>query len=285
MRRSILAAALLGCGLTTLVACGPSGSAANDAASTSPARLVASKSPESSLDALRSSSAPVAERLKQAADAGKYLFVFFWKAEDQQTQAMRQVFEAAMKNVGERAEGVTANIADPNQKALVERYGLDRAPLPLVLAFAPNGAITGGFPTQFTEKELLDAFATPCEAKCLKSLQDGKLVLLCIQNSKTKSNQEAMLGVSEFKSDGRYAEAADVVMLDPSDEAEADFLADLQVPAGPETALTVFLAPPGVRIGVFEGPTRKDLLEQALREAGSGCCPGGSCRPGGPPPQ
>ena len=29
-----------------------------------------------------------------------------------------------------------------------------RAPMPLVLAIAPNGAIMGGFPTKFTEEAL-----------------------------------------------------------------------------------------------------------------------------------
>jgi len=37
--------------------------------------------------------------IKQAADAGKYLFLFFSKADDEQTLAMRAVFNKAMKNV------------------------------------------------------------------------------------------------------------------------------------------------------------------------------------------
>jgi len=37
--------------------------------------------------------------IKQAADAGKYLFVFFSKSDDGQTLAMRKVFDKAMEKV------------------------------------------------------------------------------------------------------------------------------------------------------------------------------------------
>ena len=60
--------------------------------------------------------------------------------------------------------------------------------MPLVLAVAPNGAVTGGFPTTFEKQQLVDAIATPSTQKCLKALQDGKLVFLCVQNGETKSN-------------------------------------------------------------------------------------------------
>ena len=37
------------------------------------------------------------------------------------------------------------NVGDPAEKALVEKFGVSRSPLPLTLAVAPNGAITGVF--------------------------------------------------------------------------------------------------------------------------------------------
>ncbi len=76
------------------------------------------------------------------------------------------------------------NIAETSEKAIVDKFDLERAPMPLVLAIAPNGAITGGFPTKFEEQQLLDAFATPGTEKLIKSLQNGKLVFVCVQNAK-----------------------------------------------------------------------------------------------------
>jgi hypothetical protein len=218
--------------------------------------------------------------IQEAADADKYLFVFFSKSADDQTLAMRKVFDAAVQKTADRASGIGVDITDPAEKEIVDKFDLQRAPMPLVLALAPNGAITGGFPTKFDEQQLLDAFATPGTEKVMKSLQDGKLVLLCIQNAKTKSNDAAMKGVNEFKADGRFGHATTVITLDPADAKEATFLANLKVAPQTAEATTVFLAPPGRAIAKYEGATEKQLLVDTLDKAGTSCGPGG-CGPGG----
>jgi hypothetical protein len=219
--------------------------------------------------------------IKQAADAAKYLFMFFSKTEDDQTVAMRKVFDKAMDKAADRAQSVAVNITDPSEKAVVDKFDLSRAPMPLVMAVAPNGAITGGFPTKFEEQQLLDAFATPGTEKVMKSLQDGKLVFVCVQNDKTKSNDAAMQGVRDFKADARFASATEIVTLDPADKKESTFLTDLKVPSDTAEAVTVFVVPPGKAIGKFEGATNKDALVELISKAGSGCCGPGGCGPGG----
>jgi hypothetical protein len=218
--------------------------------------------------------------MEKAAASDKYLFVFFWKDEDSATTAMRKVFETATQKVAERANAVTVNVSDRGESGIVKKFGVDRAPLPLALAIAPNGAITGGFPSEFTEAKLLDAFASPSLAKCMKALQEGKLVLLCVQNDKTTFNAEALKGVQAFKADERFANATEIVMLDPSDSAEASFLSDLKIDPQTAKAVTAFLVPPGSAIAEFEGETNKEQLLAALQSAGS-CGPGGVCGPGG----
>jgi len=220
--------------------------------------------------------------IRQAADAGKYLFVFFSKAEDEQTLAMRKVYDKAMEKMVVRAQAVAVNVTDASEKAIVDKFDLSRAPMPLVLAMAPNGAITGGFPTKFEEQQLWEAFASPATEECMKSLQDGKLVFLCVQNEKTKSNEDAMKGVNDFKADERFGNSTTVLKLDPTDTKEAKFLADLQVSPKTSEAVTVFLAPPGKPLAKYEGATNKDSLVDTLVKANTGgCCPGGKCGPGG----
>ena len=222
---------------------------------------------------------------KQAADEGKYLFAFFWKAEDESTAAMRNLFDQAMGKVTDRAATVVVNITDPAESAIVKEYDLKRAPMPLVLAIAPNGAITGGFPTQFSEQDLLSAFATPAMQQCMKLLQKGKLVFLSVQNDQTTMNAEAMQGVEDFAADERFRQATEIVSLDPSDEAEQSFLKDLQVSPATKTAVTVFLAPPGAPIARYEGVTTKEALVASLQKASAGACPDGKCGPGGCAPK
>ena len=196
---------------------------------------------------------------------------------------MRKVFDKAMEKVADRAQWVAVDTTDSSEKAIVAKFELSRAPMPLVLALAPNGAITGGFPSKFEEKQLLDAFATPVTQKVMKQLQDNKLVFVCVQNDKTKSNDAAMQGVRDFKADARFASATEIVMLDPTDSAEASFLADMKIDPKTEDAMTVFLAPPGAAIAEYKGATDKAEMATALQKASSGGCgPGaGSCGPGG----
>ena len=263
----LMGVALTGCGSSVAESGGAQAREANDRPKTS------------SADPTGGSGKGMAA-IKQAADAGKYLFVFFSKADDEQTLAMRKVFDKAVEKVADRAQSVAVNIGDASEKAVVEKFDLSRAPMPLVLAMAPNGAITGGFPTKFEEQQLLDAFATPGTEKVMKSLQDGKLVFVCVQNDKTKSNDAAMQGVRDFKADTRFASATEIVTLDPTDKKEAGFLTDLKVSSDIAEATTVFVAPPGQAIGKFEGATNKDALIELLSKANTGCGPGG-CGPGG----
>lgn len=223
--------------------------------------------------------------IEQAARAKKYLFLFFSKDSLEPTRAMHAVFQGAMAKLAERADSLKVDLNDPAEKDVIAKFALDRAPMPLVLALAPNGAITGGFPTKFEEKDLLDAFATPCTEQCMKHLQANKLVLLCVQNPQTKSNNEALQAVRDFKADARFGEATEIVVLDPSDKAEAKFLTDLKVDPATSQAVTAFLAPPGAAIALFEGPVTKDALVKTLETAMSSSCAGGSCGPGGCAPK
>jgi hypothetical protein len=223
--------------------------------------------------------------MDEAAKANKYLFGFFWKTENDQTTAMKKVFEDAIAKVSDRAAAAIVQVTDPAEEEIVKKFGLERAPMPLALAIAPNGAIMGGFPSEFTEEALVNAFGSRSTEKCMKSLQDGKLVFLCVQNASTTLNAEALQGVQDFKAEAQYAEVTEIVTLDPADSAEASFLGDLKIDPKTKVAVTAFLAPPGAVIAEFEGATKKDELIATLVKASSACGPGGSCGPGGCGPQ
>lgn len=220
-----------------------------------------------------------------AAREGKYLFIFFWQTNDEQSRSMYGVFQAAMTKWAASANAVGIQITDPNEKPLVDKYGVSRAPMPLVVALAPNGAVTKALPLQFTEEQLRAAFVSPCTATCLKALQDRKLVLLCIQNQQTQYAQAAWQGAQQFKTDARFAAATEVVTIDPTDSTEASFLQTLQVDPRTPTAVTVLLAPPGQPVARFAGAVSKDQLVAKVVAAQSSCCPGGKCGPGGGPKQ
>jgi len=213
-----------------------------------------------------------------AAGGGKYLFIFFWKANDANTKSMYPIFQSAMGQWNESADSMAINVATATEKPVVDKFGVSRAPMPLVLVLAPNGAITKGFPIKFDENQLREGFVSPCTAQCMKALQKRKLVLLCIQNEKTQFTQVAMTAAQSFKADARYAKATEIVAVNPEDQAEAAFLQDLKVDPRTSQAVTVLLAPPGQPVASFVGAVTKD---QIVAKVQAGPCAGGKCGPGG----
>lgn len=219
--------------------------------------------------------------MEQAAKEKKYLFAFFWKNDDDQTAKMRKVFAEATAKVADRVQTVMVKVTDPADAGIVQKFGLDRTPMPLALAISPSGAVTGGFATEFKEEDLVNAFASPALENCMAALQNGKLVFLCVQNASTNANDDALKGVNEFKADARYENATEVVMLDPNDSAEASFLSDLQIDPKTDVAVTTLLVPPGSAIAQFDGATTKNELVTALQKAATSSCGAGGCGPGG----
>jgi len=216
------------------------------------------------------------EAVERATKAGRYVFIFFHNGDGEQTAAMRQVFKNGVAKAAKSAAQVEVNVADASEAAIVDKYGVQGAPMPLVLAVAPNGAVTGGFPAPFNEQQIVDAYATPCTQASLKALQDGKLVLLCVQNESTTMNAAAMKGVQDFKADPKYAASTEIITVDPSNPAEAKLLGLLGVDPKINQALTVCLAPPGQATAKLSGATTKEMIAGSLTTKAGGCCPGGA---------
>lgn len=223
----------------------------------------------------------MAAAMQGAATANKTLFAFIFEKSDP-AEDLRKNFESTLAKLGDEVQSTLLDRSDPAEKDFVSKYGLDRSPMPLVLAIAPNGAITGGFPAaQLSETRLRDAVASPCFQQCLKSLQDRRLVMVCLQNGGTQANTEAMKGVNDFKAKSQYGSVTDIVKVDPSDPKELKFLTQLKADPQAKVASTAFLAPPGVLVAKVEGPTTAEALTASLQKAMSACATGAgsSCCP------
>jgi len=238
--------------------------------------------PSSSTPEVAAAGGTVAPAMRRAAEANQYLFVFFYEQDDEATRAARKTFDAAIQKITPTPQSVAVDRSASAEKDMVSKFGVDRAPMPLVLALAPNGAVTGGFKTaDLTEERLRDAVASAGLQKCLKALQDGRLVLVCLQNGGTQANEAAMKGVNEFKADPQFGAMTEIVKVDPSDAKEIKLLGQLKADPQAKLAATAFLAPPGVLVANIDGPTIKDGLTASLQKAMASCAPGagGSCCP------
>ena len=220
--------------------------------------------------------------MDRAAAAQKYIFLFFWKDKTPQTDRAWSVLQPAVANMANSAEVVSIQIADPAEKRIVDKYGVTRAPMPLVLAVAPCGAITKAFTKAFDENQLRTAFVSSCTQLCLKALQDRKLVLACVVDQANPQDPVTIpRGVEDFRADAKYGPATEVILVNARDESEAAFLKDFQVDPQSQKPVVVFLAPPGSMIGKFNGTATKQQLVAQLVSAQSNPCAGGKCGPGG----
>ncbi len=225
---------------------------------------------------------PGTAAIERAAAAKKFTFVFFWKDQNPQTDRAWKVLQPAATKMADWAEVAAVKVTDPAEKALVARFDVSRAPMPLILAVAPCGAVTKAFSGTFDEAQLQAAYVSPCTQLCLKALQDRKLVLLCVVEQSGPTTAAAVpQGARDFKSDETYGNATEIVMLNADDKEEAGFLQELQVDAKLPKPCTVLLAPPGSVIGQFASHASKQQIMAKLVAAQNNPCAGGKCGPNG----
>ena len=225
---------------------------------------------------------PGVAAIQQAAAARKFIFVFFWKEKNQQTDRVWNMLQPAAAKMADWAEVAAVQVTDPAERELVTRYDLSRTPMPLVLAIAPCGAITKAFTADVTEQQLRAAYVSPCTQLCLKALQDRKLVLLCVlDQASPQAAATVPPGVRDFKADATYGQATEIVLMDSRDDGEAAFLKELQVDPLTPKPCTVLLAPPGSVIGQFDGRASKEQIVAKLVAVQNNPCAGGKCGPNG----
>lgn len=220
------------------------------------------------------------EALESASRNNQYTFLFFYKERNPRTEKAQQILYQALPSLNTPAKAYHVNLTDPKEQAIVTKFDVKRAPMPLVLVIAPNGAITGGFPSQITPDQLESAIVSNGMASVLKGMQDRKLVFLSFQNKQTRNNTNALHGIENLNNDSRFKNAVVLVLVDPQDKNEMKLLNQFEVDTNIAQATTIFLAPPGDKIGKYVGATSKEQFVSDLQKAVSCCCPGGCC-PGG----
>lgn len=214
--------------------------------------------------------------LQHSKSSHKQLFVLVYRNEDAATQAMLGTMTQEVKRRPDAAEMGRINVQEPGEKDWVDTYKLSRAPMPLLMAFAPNGAVTGAFPMRVTPEQIKKTFVSPGMAACLLAGQQKKVVVLAVQ----KGIQTGIpVAVQQFANDPNFKDSTNVVAVRADDAREANLLSALKL-----TNKAPVLAMIGTSGGMFASlpvTATKDQLVTAIKSASSGCCPGGKCGPNG----
>lgn len=222
----------------------------------------------------RSSRTQQLSRTQQAAAEGKYTFLLFYKQNDNATKAMARTLNEGLSARAGQASLAYVNANDPAERALVAKYEVGRAPMPITLAIAPNGAVTGVFAQRISAESIDGAFVTPTMMFAMKSLQEGKLVLVSVEGT---SQSPSPAAVREFCADPHFKGRIAATSVRVSDPREAKFLNRMQLDPAATTTNTLLLAPPGVVVGKFGPSASKNDIAAALFKAGK-CCDDPNCR-------
>jgi hypothetical protein len=212
----------------------------------------------------------------EASAAQKHLYLYFYAPGKNDTK-IKKVFDGTLQKMNTVAQSFVVNIKDPSESAIVQKFRLQAAPLPLVLVIAPNGAIVGGFPKdRITEASLTNSIATPSFQRCLRALQDGKLVFVCaVKADPSKKGPQVPKGVLDFYNDPQNKDKAKIVSVDPTNVAEKTLVSQLRIDPNAKEATTIILAPPGSLVANLSGAVSKKDIVAALTKGPAGRGPGG----------
>ncbi len=220
------------------------------------------------------------EAIQTAQKAGKYLLLLFYEKNDDAFKAMDTAVKTFLSKNASKTNSFNILTTNKENTDLVTKYRINRAPLPILLVMAPNGAITGGFPRKVESRQIEVSIVPEIIAKVLKPLQDNKVVLVLLQNSKTKSNSESLSSAEEFSKDERLKGSVEIIKEDPAVAKNEKFLTQCKLDKNISESTLVLLTPPGSILGVYPGRVSKETLFNKIVASSSGCGPGG-CGSGG----
>ncbi|MFC2111466.1 hypothetical protein ACFLQ5_03345 [Bacteroidota bacterium] len=226
--------------------------------------------------AINFSFAQAVKEIEKAQKAGKSIYLIVTDKAAKGTDALINLAEDASRSVKNTAI-VRLDRDDKANAALISKYRLAGASLPIVLIVASNGVATGGFnANDATSENLISFLPTKTQAEVLLAFETGKAAFIVCgkKNAKDKSELEAECK----KAITKIGNKAILVFIDVNNKKEENFLALLK-PDLTKTTVFVFNGK-GQYTGTLQSTAKsKDLIASVNKKVG-GCCPGKSDKSG-----
>lgn len=223
----------------------------------------------------REESSSLQSTLRQSAESGKFTFIVFSRGNQEATRGFYQRTQVELAPYEEKVVITAGRVDDPAEQALVEKLGIARAPMPMAVVIAPNGAVTGLFPRKITPEQVAAAIVSPVMMKCMKELQDQKLVFVCLTRTDRVDVPEGVQTVQRLP---QFKDRISLVEMRLDDPAETRFYQQMELNTdqvnGP---YAVLIAPPGALIGHFDTRASAAQIAAAIHKAGQ-CCEDENCK-------
>ncbi|MEI6748892.1 MAG: hypothetical protein WCM93_07005 [Bacteroidota bacterium] len=212
------------------------------------------------------------EKIDKANAKGNAVFLVVTDGSKMLTEVKEMAGKAQKKYL--KSEIVTLDRTDKANAALVTKYGLSGAPLPMILVMAPNGVVGGGKQLKdATPEELVGLIPTKKQSQALLAFSEGKTAYIVLYKKSMKDKASAIAECN--KAAVGLSGKAVVVDVDLDDKSEAEFLSLLKpVMTATNTHVLVFNGK-GQFTDEFTAPVQSPaLITSAKKIVKSGCAPG-----------
>ncbi|MFZ4414362.1 MAG: hypothetical protein ACOYOV_14860 [Bacteroidales bacterium] len=215
------------------------------------------------------------KEIEKAQKSGKTIFLIVTDKTAKGTDALIKIAENTKKKA-KNTEVVKLDRDDKANAALIAKYRLAGAPLPMVLVVATTDVVTGALSVSDASVEKLIAdIPSKNQADVLLGFENGKAALI-ICGKKNAKDKDALM--AECKSAAAsLGNKASVVFIDIDNKDEANFIALLN-PDKTKTTVLIFNGK-GQYTGVHESKAKSTELVKAVNKKVGGCAPG-SCGSG-----
>ena len=175
-----------------------------------------------------------------------------------------------------KSEVINLDRTDKTNAALVTKYGLSGAALPMILVMAPNGAVGGGLQLkESTPEKLIGFIPTKKQSIALLAFSEGKPAFILL--SKKPMKDKALALAECYKSAAGLVGKAVVVDIDLDDKSEAEFLSLLKPEMTASSTHVLVFNGKGQFSDEFTAPVQAaKLITSSRKVAKSSCCPGGT---------
>jgi len=172
---------------------------------------------------------------------------------------------------------VQLNRDDAANSSLVKEYAVANVPVPFILVVSPKGNVSGGYPADGLDSDLLvQAIPSPKQDEAIEAL-DAEKPCFFVVSKKGFADKDKVL--TDCKTAGsKIASTPAIIEIDFDDSREIGFLKRIGVETIKDKTITIVANASGQITGNFEGSVDVSRLVAVANSApkGGGCCPGGS---------
>ncbi len=221
-------------------------------------------------------SGQTATEIEKAAKACKPVFLVAYNQNGADADKAFTIAGEAQKTLKAASTVIKMNAADASNAALVTKYRMAGAPLPLILVLDKNGIVAGGLQLKdATAAKLIDMIPTPKTSELLKAMGEGKSVYVVAYKAGMPDQKNIMDNCT--MACGKMDNKSIAVKVDMDDKRETKLLQTLKCDMSAKEPVTYVVNPTGQVIGTHSGITDVNTLVSSLKKAPAGsCCPGGS---------